>query len=116
MTSKQWVSLVIVAVVFAGGGFFGGVKYEASKKPAVTASRSGQFAGTGAAGGFGGAVGLRDGGDRQAGKRHAADDQAGAFPRDGQLFARADSARTSACVRCGERVEVGAGGGVMIFD
>lgn len=54
MTSKQWVSLVIVAVVFAGGGFFGGVKYEASKKPAVTASRSGQFAGTGAAGGFGG--------------------------------------------------------------
>lgn len=31
MTSKQWIILIVVAVVFAGGGFFGGMKYQASK-------------------------------------------------------------------------------------
>jgi hypothetical protein len=52
MTSKQWVTLVVVAVIFAGGGFFGGIKYQAAKTPAV-AARTGSFAGgAGAAGGF----------------------------------------------------------------
>jgi hypothetical protein len=56
MTGKQWVILVVVAVVFAGGGFFGGMKYQASKTPAPV-SRSGAagaFAGR-RAGGTGGA-------------------------------------------------------------
>ena len=52
MTSKQWVTLVVVAVVFAGGGFFGGVKYQQTKKPAAVAGRTGAF--TGGAGGFAG--------------------------------------------------------------
>jgi hypothetical protein len=47
MTSKQWVILVVVAIIFAGGGFFGGVKYQEAKKPATVAR-------TGTAGGFAG--------------------------------------------------------------
>lgn len=53
MTSKQWVSLIVVAVIFGGGGFFGGIKYQQSKTPAV-AARNGQFAGSAGAGGFAG--------------------------------------------------------------
>jgi uncharacterized protein (UPF0333 family) len=37
MTSKQWIILIVVAVVFAGGGFFGGIKYQQSKTPAAGA-------------------------------------------------------------------------------
>jgi len=59
MNSKQIVSLVVVAVVFAGGGFFGGMKYQQSKAPAPGAGR-GQFAGQGfgGRGGRGGANGM----------------------------------------------------------
>lgn len=46
MNGKQIVSLVVVAIVFAGGGFFGGMKYAQSKAPAIPAGR-GQFAGQG---------------------------------------------------------------------
>lgn len=41
MNTKQIVSLIAVAVVFAAGGFFGGMKYQQSKAPAPR----GQFAG-----------------------------------------------------------------------
>jgi Domain of unknown function (DUF5666) len=50
MNTKQWVTLVVVAVVFAGGGFFGGMKYQASKTPAPAA----RFGGAGGAGAFAG--------------------------------------------------------------
>jgi len=54
MNTKQWVTLVVVAIVFAGGGFFGGMKYQASKTPAVMArtgaSGPGAFAGRRAGG------------------------------------------------------------------
>jgi len=47
MNTKQWVTLIVVAVVFAGIGFFGGIKYQQSKTPAVAARTGG---GAGAAG------------------------------------------------------------------
>ncbi len=53
MTSKQWIILIVVAVVFAGGGFFGGMKYQASKTPAV-AVRTSTAGAAGAAGAFAG--------------------------------------------------------------
>jgi hypothetical protein len=55
MSTKQIVTLIVVAVVFAGGGFFGGMKYQQSKTPAVAAR-------TGAFGGAGGFAGRRPGG------------------------------------------------------
>ena len=57
MNTKQWVILIVVAVIFAGGGFFGGIKYQASKTPAV-AARTGAAGAPGFAGrrGAGGAV------------------------------------------------------------
>ncbi len=47
MNKKHIVTLVVVAVVFAGGGFFGGMQYQKSKTPAMSALRGqgGQFAG-----------------------------------------------------------------------
>jgi len=60
MTSKQWVTLIVVAVVFAGGGFFGGIKYQQSKTPAV-ATRTGGPAGAGFAGRRAGAGGANMG-------------------------------------------------------
>ena len=48
MNNKQIISLIVVAIVFAGGGFFGGIKYQQNKLPPM-AARAGQFAG--AAGG-----------------------------------------------------------------
>ena len=53
MTSKQWIILVVVAVVFAGGGFFGGIKYQQTKTPAGGA-RLAFTRGAGGPGGFGG--------------------------------------------------------------
>jgi hypothetical protein len=60
MNKMQW-AVVIVAVVFAGAGFWGGMTYAASKTPAVSTSRFGTtgaagFAGRGGAG-FAGAAG-----------------------------------------------------------
>lgn len=60
MNSKQWIILVVVAVVFAGGGFFGGMKYQASKTPTV-AARSGATGASGAYGAAGGFAGRRTG-------------------------------------------------------
>ena len=48
MGTKQWVTLAVVAVVFAGGGFWGGTQYAASQRP----SFGGNFAGRTGAGGF----------------------------------------------------------------
>jgi Domain of unknown function (DUF5666) len=57
MNTKQWVALAVVAVVFAGGGFFGGMKYQASKTPAVVLrpgmGGAGTFAGRRAGGASG---------------------------------------------------------------
>lgn len=47
MNTKQWITLIVVAVIFAGGGFFGGIKYQQSKTPSFTARAGGP---TGAAG------------------------------------------------------------------
>ena len=44
MNTKQWVTLVVVAIVFAGGGFFGGMRYQQSKTPVRAAGAAG-FAG-----------------------------------------------------------------------
>lgn len=52
MNTKQWVILVIVAIIFAGGGFFGGMKYQQSKTPVRAAGAAGQR-GQGFAGGAG---------------------------------------------------------------
>ena len=46
MNSKQWITLIVVAVVFAGGGFFAGLKYQQSKTPAAAARN---FGGAGSA-------------------------------------------------------------------
>ena len=54
MNTKQWVTLIVVAVVFAGGGFFGGMKYQQSKTPAV-AARTGAAGFAGRRTGSGGA-------------------------------------------------------------
>src|ERR1700690_11477 len=53
MNTKQWVTLVVVAIVFAGGGFFGGIKYQQSKTPAVVGrgGGAGAFTRRGGAGG-----------------------------------------------------------------
>lgn len=42
MNSKQWITLVVVAIVFAGSGFFGGMKYTQSKQPVRSAGAAGQ--------------------------------------------------------------------------
>ncbi len=56
MNQKQWVTLVVVAVIFAGGGFFGGMKYAQGKQPVRGAGfTAGQRGGQGFAGGRGGA-------------------------------------------------------------
>jgi hypothetical protein len=55
MDKKQIVSLVVVAIVFAAGGFFGGMKYQQHKATSSLAARAGQFAGRAA--GQGGAAG-----------------------------------------------------------
>jgi len=68
MNTKQIVTLVVVALVFAGGGFFGGMKYQQSKAPAAGAGRTGQFGGGGGAGGFGGRRGGANGGSFVSGQ------------------------------------------------
>ena len=35
MNQKQIVSMLVVAVIFAAGGFFGGMKYQQNKTPAI---------------------------------------------------------------------------------
>ncbi len=52
--NKQTIIMVVVAVVFAAAGFFGGYKYSQGKAPKAGAARSGAFAG-----GAGGAAGAR---------------------------------------------------------
>jgi hypothetical protein len=41
MNTKQWIALAVVAVVFAGGGFFGGMKYQQSKMSVRAAGMAG---------------------------------------------------------------------------
>jgi Domain of unknown function (DUF5666) len=50
MNTKQWVTLIVVAVVFAGGGFFGGMKYQQSKTPSFAARAGGPSGAAGFAG------------------------------------------------------------------
>jgi hypothetical protein len=57
MNTKQWVTLVVVAIVFAGGGFFGGMKYQQSKTPVRAAGAAGQRGQAFGAGGRGAAAG-----------------------------------------------------------
>jgi len=50
MPQKQIITLVVIAVVFGGIGFFGGVKYSQGKsttKSATIAGQNGQFGGAG---------------------------------------------------------------------
>jgi hypothetical protein len=49
MTSKQIVILIVIAIVFAGGGFYGGMRYQQSKSPT---RRNVQFTGGRAGMGF----------------------------------------------------------------
>jgi hypothetical protein len=59
MSKTVWTG-VIVAIIFGGGGFYAGTKYQASQTTTTTSARfaggTGSFAGRGAAG-FGGAGG-----------------------------------------------------------
>lgn len=55
MDKKHIITLVVVAVVFAAAGFFGGMQYQKSKTPAVALrGQGGQFAGRAGRGGANG--------------------------------------------------------------
>lgn len=61
MSKMKW-AVVIIAIVFAGAGFWGGMTYAASQSTPSTASRfagagAGTFVGRGGAAGFAGAAG-----------------------------------------------------------
>lgn len=46
--SKQWIITVVVALIFAAGGFLGGTKYQQSKTPSFAGRMNGQaFGGSG---------------------------------------------------------------------
>ena len=57
MSKKQIVILVVVAVVFAGGGFYAGMKYQQSKTP--SRGNFAQFTGQGGAAGIAAQNGTR---------------------------------------------------------
>ena len=61
MNRNKWIAVIVALIVVAGGAFWGGMTYAASKTPTV-ASRFGAagaagFAGRGGAAGFAGAAG-----------------------------------------------------------
>ena len=59
MTKKAWIWAIIVVIVVAGGCFWGGMTYAASKTPSAAArfaGAGGTFAGRTGATGFGGAT------------------------------------------------------------
>jgi hypothetical protein len=58
--TQHMIGIIVVIVLVAAGGFFGGMKYQQSKVPAFGR----QFAGAGGTGGAGGAGGNRVNGSR----------------------------------------------------
>ena len=60
MNKNAWITVVVVALVVGGGGFYAGEKYQAGQAPAATTG-AGTFAGRGA-GGFAGRTGGAGGG------------------------------------------------------